>query len=80
MMAIFRDALVYDNGVMKKVNMRFDGIALSVFEGDVSAFDSSVVFDNIAIFLDLNILKCMVYVIALASGIAINATMGTAPI
>ena len=50
MTAVFRDALVYKNGVMEKLNMHFDGTALSVFEGDVSAFDSSVVFDNIAIF------------------------------
>ena len=44
MIAIFRDALVYEKGVMKKVNMHFDGMALSVFEGDVSVFDSSVIF------------------------------------
>ena len=50
MMAIFRDALVYNNGTMRKLDMHFDGTSLSVFEGDVSAFDSSVVFDNIAIF------------------------------
>ncbi len=50
MMAIFRDALVYENGSMTKLNMHFDGTVLSAFEGDVSAFDSSVVFDNIAIF------------------------------
>ena len=50
MMAIFRDALVYENGVMRKLNMHFDGTSLSVFEGDVSTFDSSVVFDNIAVF------------------------------
>ena len=49
MMAIFRDALVYENGAMKKLNMHFDGSALSVFEGDVSAFDPSFVFDNIVI-------------------------------
>ena len=49
MMAIFRDALMYENGAMKKVNMLFDGTALSVFVGDVSAFDSSVIFDNIVI-------------------------------
>ena len=49
MIAIFRDALVYEKGVMKKVNMHFDGMALSVFEGDVSVFDSSVIFDNTVI-------------------------------
>ena len=50
MMAIFRDALVYDNGTMKKLNMHFDGTAISVFEGDVSTLDASVIYDNIAIF------------------------------
>ena len=49
MMAIFRDALVYDKGVMNKVNMLFDGMSLSVFSGDVSAFDPSVVIDNTVI-------------------------------
>ena len=49
MMAIFRDALVYTDGGMKKLNVRFDGTSLSAFDGDVSAFDSSVVFDNVAI-------------------------------
>ena len=50
MVAVFRNALVYNNGVMEKLDMHFDGTALSVFEGDVSTFDSSFVFDNIAIF------------------------------
>ena len=50
MMAIFRNAIVYDNGTMRKLDMHFDGTSLSAFEGDVSAFDSSVIFDNIAIF------------------------------
>ena len=49
MMAIFRDALVYDKGVMNKVNMLFDGMSLSDFTGDVSAFDPSVVIDNTVI-------------------------------
>ena len=50
MKAIFRDALVYENGVMKKLNMHFDGTSLSVFEGDVSVAAPSIVFDNIVIF------------------------------
>ncbi len=49
MMAVFRNALVYTDGGMKKLNVRFDGTSLSAFDGDVSAFDSSVVFDNVAI-------------------------------
>ena len=50
MMAIFRDALVFDNGVMKKSDMLLSGSTLSVFEGDVASFDNSVIFDNIAVF------------------------------
>ena len=50
MMALFREALVYNKGSMTKLNMHFDGTSLSVFEGDVSSFDSSAIFDNVAIF------------------------------
>ena len=50
MMALFRGALVYDNGSVSKLDMHFDGTSLSVFEGDVSSFDPSVVIDNTAIF------------------------------
>ena len=49
MMAIFRDALVFDNGVMKKLNIRFDGATLSSFEGDLSSFSSTVIIDNTVI-------------------------------
>ena len=49
MMAIFRDALVYENGAVKKVNMLFDGTALSVFTGDVSDFAPSAIIDNTVI-------------------------------
>ena len=50
MNALFRNALVYDNGTMKQLDMHFDGTSVSVFEGDVSVFAPSFVFDNIAIF------------------------------
>ena len=49
MKALFKDALVYTDGVMRKLNMSFDGTALSVFEGEVSAFDPSCVIDNTVI-------------------------------
>ena len=49
MMALFRGALVYDNGTMKKSDMLFDGTSLSDFAGDVSAFDASAIFDNTVI-------------------------------
>ena len=49
MMTLFRGASVYMDGVMKKLNMCFDGATLSVFEGDVSAFVPSCVIDNTVI-------------------------------
>ena len=49
-MFLFRDALVYENGIINKRHMLFDGASLSSFEGDVSSFASVSVFDNIAIF------------------------------
>ena len=49
MMAIFRDALVFDDGVMKKLNIRFDGATLSSVEGDLSSFSSTVIIDNTVI-------------------------------
>jgi len=50
MRALFRGALVYDNGMMKKQDVVFDGASLSAFDGDASSFSPSSVFDNIAVF------------------------------
>ena len=49
MRALFRGALVYDNGMMKKQDVVFDGVSLSAFAGDISSFSPLAVFDNIAI-------------------------------
>ena len=49
MKALFRGALVFDNGTMKKLDMHFDGTVLSVCDGDVSRFSYSVVIDNTVI-------------------------------
>ena len=49
MKALFRGALVYDNGIMKKQDVVFDGVSLSNFDGDVSSFSNFKIFDNIAI-------------------------------
>ena len=49
MKALFRGALVYDNGIMKKQDVVFDGVSLSDFNGDSSSFSNSAIFDNIAI-------------------------------
>ena len=50
MKALFRGALVYENGTMQHRDMYFDGKSLSPFTGDVFAFDSSSIFDNTVIF------------------------------
>ena len=50
MKALFRGALVYDNGTMKKLDMYFDGKSLTPYIGDVFSFDNSSVFDNTVIF------------------------------
>ena len=49
MMALFRNASVYKNGEVSKCDMYFDGTSLSAFEGDVSVFAPSCVFDDILI-------------------------------
>ena len=48
MKALFRNAMVYENGAMKKQSMLFDGTTLSVVTdaasvGDVSVFDNTVI-------------------------------------
>ena len=73
MMAIFRGALVYEKGAMKKVDMLFDGMSLSVFTGDVSAFDSSVVIDNTIIMPGL----CDVHVHLREPGFSYKETIAT---
>ena len=50
MKTLFRGALVYDNGIMKKQDVVFDGVCLSAFDGDVASFSPRAIFDNIAIF------------------------------
>ena len=49
MKVLFRDASVYVDGMIKKQNMLFDGESLSLFTGDVFAFDTSSVIDNTVI-------------------------------
>ena len=50
MQTLFRGALVYENGMMKKQDVVFDGVSLSAFDGDVASFSPSSIFDNIAVF------------------------------
>ena len=49
MLALFRNAVVYKNGEVVNCDMCFDGTSLSAFEGDVSVFAPSCVFDDILI-------------------------------
>ena len=49
MKALFRGAQVYENGVINKRDMYFDGTSLSAFEGDVSLLAPSFVFNNTVI-------------------------------
>ena len=50
MKALFRGAQVYENGTMKQLDMCYNGETLSIFEGDVSLFPSTCIFDNTVIF------------------------------
>ena len=50
MKALFRGARVFENGTMKQLDMYYNGESLSIFEGDVSLFPSTSIFDNVVIF------------------------------
>ena len=73
MMVLFRNARVYENGVMKRETLQFDGVTLSLFKGDVSSFDSSSVFDNIAVFPGF----CDVHVHLREPGFSYKETIGS---
>ena len=49
MTTVFKNAMVYESGEMKKQTMLFDGAALSVFTGDIFPVDAKVI-DNTVIF------------------------------
>ena len=72
-MILFRDSLVYDNGIMKRLNMSFDGKALAVCEGDLSAFHFSSVVDNTVIVPGL----CDVHVHLREPGFSYKETIST---
>ena len=74
MKALFRDATVFDSGVIKKADMLLDGTTLSAFVGEVSAIDPSIpVFDNIAILPGF----CDVHVHLREPGFSYKETMAT---
>ena len=49
MATVFKDAMIYENGAMKKQSMLFDGASLSVFKGEVFPSNAKVI-DNTVIF------------------------------
>ncbi len=57
MKALFRNASVYENGVMKKQDMLFDGAALSVFCGSAPTSDITVIDDTVILpgFCDVHV-------------------------
>jgi len=57
MKILFHDAMLYDSGEMKKVNMLFDGTSLSLFEGEVSRFPFSVIENTVILpgFCDVHV-------------------------
>ena len=73
MKALFRGAKVYENGKISTLDMHFDGSTLSVFQGDVSAFDPSFVFNNTVIIPGL----CDVHVHLREPGFSYKETIGS---
>ena len=49
MMTLFREALVYKNGTVSRLNMTFDGVSLAEVKGDLSSLAFSSVIDNTVI-------------------------------
>jgi len=72
MTTVFRDALIYTDGVMKKQTMLFDGTTLSAFMGETFPVDAKVI-DNIAIFPGF----CDVHVHFREPGFSYKETMET---
>ena len=72
MATVFAGAMVYENGVMKKQNMLFDGTTLSVFKGETFPHDASVI-DNTVIFPGF----CDVHVHFREPGFSYKETMET---
>ena len=73
MKALFRGARVFDNGTMKQLDMYYNGESLSIFEGDVSLFPSTSIFDNVVIFPGF----CDVHVHLREPGFSYKETVGT---
>ena len=70
---LFRGALVFENGMMNKRDMRYDGTSLSVFAGDESVFSPADIFDNTVILPGF----CDVHVHLREPGFSYKETMET---
>ena len=57
MATLFRNAMIYKNGVMEKQNMLFDGTALSVFKGEEFPVDAKIVDNTVIVpgFCDVHV-------------------------
>ncbi len=73
MMTLFRNAAVYENGTVKRLDMAFDGASLSVCKGDLSADNFSAVIDNTVILPGF----CDVHVHLREPGFSYKETMET---
>lgn len=73
MMTLFRNAKVYKDGSIQTLNMFYDGNALSEAEGDLSAIDDTLVFDNCIIIPGL----CDVHVHLREPGFSYKETIET---
>ena len=73
MKTLFHGALVFENGVMKKQDMLFDGTVLSVFSGDFSSFAPSAIVHNTVIIPGL----CDVHVHLREPGFSYKETIET---
>ena len=72
MATVFAGAMVYENGVMKKQDMLFDGTTLSVFKGEIFPADANVI-NNTVIFPGF----CDVHVHFREPGFSYKETMET---
>ena len=57
MKTVFKNAMIYENGVMKKQDMLFDGVTLSVFKGEAFPIDAQVIYNTVIVpgFCDVHV-------------------------
>ena len=57
MKTVFKNAMTYENGTIKKQHMLFDGTSISVFKGEAFPFDANVIDNTVIIpgFCDVHV-------------------------